>query len=114
MDDPELVQLLERQRPHDTIEGRLRARMQADALQPLTNLEEEGDVAEPKANLSKTPYSEEDIKEAAQFLRLSVSRAAFCTPLSKLKLRTGSRSSGAGPRLPEEEVRVLFLVRDSV
>ena len=77
LDDPELVQLLERQRPHDTIEGRLRARMQADALQPLTNLEEEGDVSEPKANLSKTPYSEEDIKEAAQFLRLSVSRAAF-------------------------------------
>ena len=73
LDDPVLVQLLQRQqRPHDSIEGRLRARIQAEKLQPLTSLEDEETPDPSKEALTKNPYSEEDLKEAVQFLRLNV------------------------------------------
>lgn len=73
LDDPALVQALQRHRPHDLLEGNLRARMQADALQPLSSLEDDEEAVTSKPAPSKTPYSEEDIKEAEQFLRLAVS-----------------------------------------
>ncbi|KAI0346744.1 hypothetical protein BDW22DRAFT_1322252 [Trametopsis cervina] len=70
LEDPEVLFALKRQQHDGGIEGRLRARMQADALQPLKSSLEEDGVDDAKADLNKTPYSEEDLKEAAQFLRL--------------------------------------------
>lgn len=73
LDDPELILSLKQQRPDHSIEGRLRARMLADALQPVASLDDDeaSTAVQPEA-LRKTPYSEEDIKEAVQFLRLTV------------------------------------------
>ncbi|OCH88306.1 hypothetical protein OBBRIDRAFT_94146 [Obba rivulosa] len=72
LEDSELVAALQRRQTGDTIEGRLRARMQADALQPLTSaLDDDSSSAAEKPELHKTPYSQEDIEEATQFLRLS-------------------------------------------
>ena len=51
--------------------------MQIDALRPLKASLEEDELAQDKATLSKTPYSEEEIEEATQFLRLSV-RYSIC------------------------------------
>lgn len=47
--------------------------MRADALQPLTATPEDDDAAPEKAELRTSPYSEEELQEARQFLRLSVS-----------------------------------------
>ena len=64
---------LQRRQHDNSIEGRLKARMQADALQPLASSLEDEEGADPqKSSLSRNPYSEEDLKEAAQFLRLGV------------------------------------------
>ena len=64
---------LQRRQHDNSIEGRLKARMQVDALQPLTSSLEDEEGADPqKSSLSRNPYSEEDLKEAAQFLRLGV------------------------------------------
>ncbi|GJE84658.1 G patch domain-containing protein [Phanerochaete sordida] len=73
LDDPALITSLRQLRPDHSMEGRLRARMQADALQPVASLEDDDETASPAQGekLKKTPYSEEDIKEAVQFLRLS-------------------------------------------
>ncbi|EMD40567.1 hypothetical protein CERSUDRAFT_44717 [Gelatoporia subvermispora B] len=72
LEDPDLVAILQRRQADDSIEGRMRARMRADALQPLTSaLDDDSASAAEKAGLRKTPYSEEDIQEATQFLRLS-------------------------------------------
>ena len=76
LDDVDLVTSVRQSRPDHSIEGRLRARMQADALQPVASLEDDDDDATATAvqaeTVRKTPYSEEDIKEATQFLRLAV------------------------------------------
>ncbi|KAI0770789.1 hypothetical protein BC629DRAFT_1442099 [Irpex lacteus] len=70
LEDPDVVYALQRQQHDNSIEGRFKARMKADALQPLqSSLEDEGDEAK-KPALNTIPYSEEDLKEAAQFLRL--------------------------------------------
>ena len=53
--------------------------MRADALQPLTATLEDDDAAPEKAELRKSPYSEEELQEARQFLRLSVS-GSLLTP----------------------------------
>ena len=45
--------------------------MRADALQPLKATLEDDDAAPEKTELRKTPYSEEELQEARQFLRLS-------------------------------------------
>ncbi|EKM59672.1 uncharacterized protein PHACADRAFT_85873 [Phanerochaete carnosa HHB-10118-sp] len=73
LDDPELITSLRKLQPDHSLEGRLRARMQADALQPVANLEDDDETSSPVQDEKprKTPYSEEDIKEAVQFLRLS-------------------------------------------
>lgn len=73
LDDPELITSLRHLRPDHSLEGRLRARMQADALQPVASLEDDDETTSPAEveKPRKTPYSEEDIKEAVQFLRLS-------------------------------------------
>lgn len=47
--------------------------MRADALQPLAATFEDDDAVPEKAELRKSPYSEEEVQEARQFLRLSVS-----------------------------------------
>ncbi|KAI0092784.1 hypothetical protein BDY19DRAFT_926274, partial [Irpex rosettiformis] len=71
LEDPDVVYALQRQQHDNSIEGRMKARMKADALQPLSSsLEDEEGPDVEKAALSSNPYSEEDIKEAAQFLRL--------------------------------------------
>ncbi|KIP12828.1 hypothetical protein PHLGIDRAFT_60997 [Phlebiopsis gigantea 11061_1 CR5-6] len=73
-DDVDLITSLRQLQPDHSIEGRLRACMKADALQPVVSLDDEGDE-DPEAVHNdaprKTPYSEEDIKEAVQFLRLT-------------------------------------------
>ena len=48
--------------------------MQADALRPLTSSLEDVDAdnSAEKDELRKSPYSEEDLQEAVQFLRLGV------------------------------------------
>ena len=50
--------------------------MQADALRPLKStledLDEEGETGIEKLELRKEPYSEEELQEAIQFLRLGV------------------------------------------
>ncbi|PSR73628.1 hypothetical protein PHLCEN_2v10547 [Hermanssonia centrifuga] len=71
LDDPELVLSLQKRQPDGSIEGRLKARMQADALQPLTSLEDDTPTASKKAEPRPISYSEEDVKEAVQFLRLN-------------------------------------------
>jgi len=71
LDDPELVARLSRQQVGDTIEGRLKAKMRADALQPLTTTLEDDEAPPEKAKLRGSPYSEEEIQEARQFLRLN-------------------------------------------
>ncbi|KAL4241572.1 G patch domain-containing protein 11 [Abortiporus biennis] len=54
------------------MEDRLRAGMKADALQPLPDLTEDADEEKEKgARSRKTPYSEDDVEEARQFLRLT-------------------------------------------
>lgn len=73
LDDPVLVEALQRQRVDDSIEGRLRAKMRSDALRPLSSdLEDDVDTATDEPDLRGTPYSDDDVEEAAQFLRLSV------------------------------------------
>ena len=48
--------------------------MQADALEPVASLEDDDETSSTAQaeKLRKPPYSEEDMKEAVQFLRLSV------------------------------------------
>ncbi|KAI0676863.1 hypothetical protein C8Q78DRAFT_961715 [Trametes maxima] len=75
LDDPALVASIQRQRPDHSLEGRLRAKMQADALRPLRTALDDADAdadgeAE-KGDLRKAPYSEEELEEALQFLRLN-------------------------------------------
>lgn len=78
LEDPDVVYALQRQQHDNSIEGRLKARMKADALQPLASpLEDEGGETK-KPALNTLTYSEEDLKEAAQFLRLGV---CFLMPL---------------------------------
>ncbi|KAH9853772.1 hypothetical protein C2E23DRAFT_915181 [Lenzites betulinus] len=73
LDDPVLSAAVQRQRPDHSLEGRLRAKMHADALRPLASALDDvddapgGDVKE----LRKAPYAEEDLQEALQFLRLN-------------------------------------------
>ncbi|KZT72595.1 RNA-binding domain-containing protein [Daedalea quercina L-15889] len=71
LDDPDFVTSLSRQQAGDTIEGRLRVKMRADALQPLTSTLEDDEAQPEEAGLRRSPYSEEEIQEARQFLRLS-------------------------------------------
>lgn len=73
LDDPILADALQRQLVDNSIEGRLRAKMRADALRPLSTSLEDEDTPTDKPTLRETPYSEDDIEEAAQFLRLNVS-----------------------------------------
>lgn len=53
--------------------------MRADALQPLAATLEDDDAAPEKAELRKSPYSEEELQEARQFLNLNVS-GSLLTP----------------------------------
>ncbi|THH33774.1 hypothetical protein EUX98_g412 [Antrodiella citrinella] len=65
---------LDQLRSHGSIEGRLRAKMQADALQPLkpsSELDDDDDSEALRPHGSKVPYSEEDLEECTAFLRLS-------------------------------------------
>ncbi|KAI0773935.1 hypothetical protein C8Q74DRAFT_797877 [Fomes fomentarius] len=72
LDEPALVTSIQKHHANQSIEGRLRAKMQADALQPLkSSLEDvDADDSAEKVGLPKSPYSEEDLQEAVQFLRL--------------------------------------------
>ncbi|KAH9894268.1 hypothetical protein C8Q73DRAFT_695078 [Cubamyces lactineus] len=73
LDDPALVASIQRQRADHSIEGRLRAKMQADALRPLKSSLDDVDAAanDEKAEARSSPYSEEELEEALQFLRLN-------------------------------------------
>ncbi|KAI0751355.1 hypothetical protein C8Q80DRAFT_1156875 [Daedaleopsis nitida] len=72
LDDPALVNSIQKQHADHSIEGRLREKMQADALRPLTSSLDDVDAADgdDKAALRNPPYCEEDLQEAVQFLRL--------------------------------------------
>ncbi|TBU32117.1 hypothetical protein BD311DRAFT_655602 [Dichomitus squalens] len=78
LDDPALVTSIQQRQAGHSIEGRLRAKMQADALRPLKStledLDEEGESGIEKSELRKEPYSEEELQEAVQFLRLGANR----------------------------------------
>ncbi|KAI0370278.1 hypothetical protein BV20DRAFT_995525 [Pilatotrama ljubarskyi] len=75
LDDPALVASIQRHRADHSIEGRLRAKMQADALRPLKSslddVDDEGGGDADKPELRKSPYSAEELEEALQFLRLN-------------------------------------------
>ncbi|KAH8106211.1 hypothetical protein BXZ70DRAFT_918637 [Cristinia sonorae] len=83
LEDDVLSNRLDQMRKHNAIEGRLRARMHADALRPLQPLSHDDDdddeadsvqltgLKPPKADLHDAPYSEEDLEECTAFLRLS-------------------------------------------
>lgn len=75
LDEPALVTSIQKHQANQSIEGRLRAKMQADALRPLkSSLEDvDADDSAEKVGLPKSPYSEEDLQEAVQLLRLGVS-----------------------------------------
>ncbi|KAH9943068.1 uncharacterized protein BXZ73DRAFT_97130 [Epithele typhae] len=74
LDDPALTAQIQRARVGDSIEGRLRAKMRADALRPLqgslADADDTGEGAADQVELRKSPYSEEELQEAVQFLRL--------------------------------------------
>ncbi len=72
-----MLDTVRRSRADDSIEGRLRAKMQADALRPLKAGLDEDEPAPADSVLRKTPYSEEDVEEATQFLRLTVCYPSF-------------------------------------
>ena len=72
LEDPLVLDTIRKSRADDSIEGRLRAKMQADALRPLKGGLDEDEPVPAKSDLRKTPYSEDDIEEATQFLRLTV------------------------------------------
>ncbi|KAI0663047.1 hypothetical protein C8Q70DRAFT_931046 [Cubamyces menziesii] len=73
LDDPALVASIQRQRADHSIEGRLRAKMQADALRPLKSSLDDVDASadDEKTEARTSPYSEEELEEALQFLRLN-------------------------------------------
>lgn len=73
LDDPELAASVQRTRAGDSIEGRLRKQMHTDALRPLSSALEDAEGKEDTTTLAKTPYNEEELQEAMQFLRLGVS-----------------------------------------
>ena len=77
IDDPELVITIQRHRADHSVEGRLKAKMQTDALRPLKSslydVDAPDDSATEQAELRTSPYSEEDLQEVIQFLRLGVS-----------------------------------------
>ena len=73
IDDPTLVASVQRTRAGDSIEGRLRDQMHADALRPLSSTLEDVEGKEDTATLARTPYNEEELQEVMQFLRLGVS-----------------------------------------
>lgn len=78
LEDPLVLTTIRHSRADNaSIEGRLRAKMQVDALRPIQASLEEDEPAPDKAMLSKTAYSEEEIEEATHFLRLSV-RYSIC------------------------------------
>ncbi|KAI0721874.1 hypothetical protein C8T65DRAFT_565447 [Cerioporus squamosus] len=72
LDDPALVASIQRHQVDYSLEGRLRAKMQADALRPLkSSLDDvDADDSAEKPELRKSPYSEEELQEAVQFLKL--------------------------------------------
>jgi len=70
LDDPELLANIKQQRPDHSIEGHLKARMKADALRPLAHGLDDADAPE-RLNMHRVEFSEDDVQEAAQFLRLS-------------------------------------------
>lgn len=74
LDDPVLATALQQRQAGHSLEGRLRAKIQADALRPLKSTLEDvdDDGGLEKAGLRRSPYSEEELQEAVQFLRLGV------------------------------------------
>ena len=82
LDDPAVVVAIERQRADHSIEGRLKAKMQADALRPLESslddADDTTDAAADKTALRSSPYSEEELQEVTQFLRLGVRDSHRC------------------------------------
>jgi len=69
LDDPEVLANLKQQHFDHSIEGRMRQKLKADALNPLDD-----DLDDPDATSSSrdhlNEYSEEDLQEVTQFLRL--------------------------------------------
>ena len=141
LDDPALVAAVQRQRTDHSLEGRLRAKMQADALRPLKasldDVDADEDAAADKAELRSSPYSEEELQEAVQFLRLGVrALITFCASCARwgtfadlilstraapeftvfyhIERLTGFRPAHARPGLPAAQIRVLLLVRHAV
>ena len=82
LDDPAVVVAIERQRGDHSIEGRLKAKMQTDALRPLESslddADDTTDAAADKTALRSSPYSEEELQEVTQFLRLGVRHSHEC------------------------------------
>lgn len=88
LDDPVLVASMQRTRVGNSIEGRLKDQMQADALRSLSTTLEDVESKEDKTTLAKTPYNEEELQEAMQFLRLGVSVVAVVIFIVHLTMHT--------------------------
>lgn len=86
LEDDVLSQHLDKLRYQGTVEGRLRARTQADALQPIkpgSELEIDTEESGPsKAGVRDVPYTEDDIEECTAFLKLSVSPVYICIQIA--------------------------------
>jgi hypothetical protein len=96
---------------HGTIQSRLRAQMQADALRPLDSALDEDT---PGVSLTaKSIFTPETIDEATHFLRLGV-RDTYCGHSNVLKRFIGPGQTAAGTCLSSRQVCVLLLVWDTV
>lgn len=105
-----------------TIQARLKAQMQADALQPLSSDRDEN--GEPNAPLKEAPISPEIVEEATHFLRLSVRRdvllfVVWVMETHRQKKLTYlvvavTRTTGARGGISAERVLVLLLVRYTI
>lgn len=106
-----------RQRALEDVQARLRASMQAHALQPLQPMGTDDDGAPERPDLRKVgeAFSEEDVEDAREFLRCDVSGSlpSFQWAVALMR-RTGTGAAGEGAAVPAAGARVLFLVRDAV
>jgi hypothetical protein len=68
-----LVIPVQRQRPDDTYESRLRRQLHADALQPLTSIDDDTNIHAAKKSVEASHnFSSDVLEETGHFLRLQV------------------------------------------
>jgi hypothetical protein len=98
--------------PTETVQSRMRKQIQADALQPLRN---EDDEEAAKRGSSVPPvlvdhFPPELLEETTQFLRLQVGFNCTIRVLPGDFVPKGTGSSSIGVDLPPRQTRILLLV----